>query len=95
MTSRIIHVDPHQAGKVCGILYFLFGFIVLPFFLISFVISDQAPIGIAFAIVIPFMYGVFGYIGTAIFSVLYNVISKWVGGIEISLSETTAPSSFS
>jgi hypothetical protein len=40
-------------------------------------------IGIIIMIVIPIVYGVFGFIGGAIGALLYNLFSKMVGGVEL------------
>jgi hypothetical protein len=37
----------------------------------------------------PIFYGAFSYVFVALGSVLYNVLAKWVGGIEFEAAETT------
>ena len=39
---------------------------------------------------LPIIYGVAGFIFTAIGCVIYNVVASRVGGIEIQMDETTA-----
>ncbi len=34
-------------------------------------------------VILPIMYGLFGFIMTAIMAALYNLVAGWVGGIEI------------
>lgn len=46
--------------------------------------------GIAFAIFAPIFYGVLGFIFGAIGAFLYNLMAKWMGGIEVRL-ESAAP----
>jgi hypothetical protein len=36
-----------------------------------------------FLIVMPFFYGIIGFIMTAISCLIYNLIAKWTGGIEL------------
>jgi hypothetical protein len=42
-----------------------------------------AGIGVAAVIVIPLVYGIFGFIGGLISAVLYNLFAGIVGGIEV------------
>lgn len=44
-----------------------------------------AEFGIASIIILPIMYGIFGFIGGLVGGGLYNLVAKWVGGIEIDL----------
>ncbi len=34
-------------------------------------------------IVMPIIYGIFGFIGGLIYAALYNLVAKWTGGLEI------------
>jgi hypothetical protein len=46
--------------------------------------------GIAFAIFAPVFYGVIGFVFGAIGAFLYNIMAKWLGGIEVRL-ESAVP----
>jgi hypothetical protein len=50
--------------------------------------------GIAFAVMAPIFYGIAGFIFGAIGVFLYNVMAKWLGGIEVR-TETVGPASHS
>lgn len=39
--------------------------------------------GMVFAILMPVLYGVLGFIAGAIGALLYNLFAKWVGGFEV------------
>ena len=86
MRQQIRKFGVGQTAKVVGVLYALIGLLFIPFFLIM---SSVAPketgfgFGAGFALAVPIMYGVFGFIGTAIACALYNMVAKWVGGIEV------------
>ncbi|MBD3304407.1 hypothetical protein GF343_04630 [Candidatus Woesearchaeota archaeon] len=40
-------------------------------------------LGFAFVIILPILYGIFGFIGGAIMAALYNLFASWFGGIEM------------
>ena len=42
-------------------------------------------LGIVFAIAMPFLYGLTGFVTGALGGLLYNWLSKWVGGVELEL----------
>jgi len=46
--------------------------------------------GVGAIIFLPIMYGIAGFIGGAIYAFVYNIVSKWVGGIEIELVNVQA-----
>jgi hypothetical protein len=75
-----------QTAKVVGILYALMGLIFLPFFLLGAMFSPNGMgFGIGFAILLPILYGVCGFIFTAIGCAIYNWVAGMVGGIEMEL----------
>jgi len=44
-----------------------------------------AGLGIAAIIVTPIIYGIMGFISGVIIAWLYNLVAKWVGGVELDL----------
>jgi len=75
-----------QTAKVVGILYALMGLIFLPLFLFGAMVSPNGMgFGIGFAILLPILYGVCGFIFTAIGCAIYNWVAGMVGGIEMEL----------
>jgi protein-S-isoprenylcysteine O-methyltransferase Ste14 len=86
MVQRLSRFSVGQTAKVLGLLYGLMGLIFLPFFLIPTMLSrDGAGFSPWLALSIPILYGVFGFIFTAVGCALYNWVARRVGGIEISL----------
>ena len=83
MRKRIVRVSPVQAGKVMAVLY---GIISVPIAVIMVIASafgsGHGGVSMLFALVIPVLYVVFGFIFTVIAAWLYNIIAKWTGGIE-------------
>jgi hypothetical protein len=90
-------------AKLAGLIYGCLGLIFVPFFLLfavigSFAGQDKLPFagifGILFAILMPILYGAMGFVMGAISALLYNVMAKWAGGLELELElrpATSAP----
>jgi hypothetical protein len=86
-----------SVAKITGLLYGGLGLLFAPFFVLfavigSFAGEDKTPfagmtvvVGIVFAIMMPLFYGGMGFVMGAIGALLYNVLSKWVGGFELEL----------
>lgn len=89
--KRIKRFGVFQTAKIAGIMYFiLIAICILPFTLIS---SPFPTIGMypmpmfpkAFFLWLPFIYGIFGFITTAIGCAFYNMVAKFFGGIEVEI----------
>lgn len=92
---KIKMIDALSLGKISGILYAFIGFIVGV--IMSFVSIIGASLGepeagifgalfgIGAIILFPILYGVMGFVGGLISALLYNLIAKWIGGVEIEL----------
>lgn len=86
-------MDVLSVAKIFGILYVFIGFIVGGFIsilsLAGAMTSSGAPrmmgalFGVGSIIFFPIFYGVLGFVGGAVMTFLYNLVSSWVGGIEI------------
>ena len=86
MAQQLRRFSIAQTAKVLGLLYGLMGLIILPFFLLGVMFSpNETGFGVGFVVVLPILYGVFGFIFTAIGCALYNWVASMVGGIEIEL----------
>lgn len=84
MRQQIRKFGIAQTAKVAGVLYGLMGLVFLPFLLVISALSPKdADFGMGFALAMPILYGVLGFIGTAIGCALYNFVAKLVGGIEV------------
>jgi glycopeptide antibiotics resistance protein len=91
---RIRRFGVVSTANVFAILYALITLIfVIPFALIlaagpvttTDAFGNRTQVGISplFLLLIPVLYGVLGWIFTAIFCLLYNLSSRFVGGIEV------------
>ncbi|HEX9216556.1 MAG: hypothetical protein DMD65_12990 [Gemmatimonadetes bacterium] len=89
MAHRLSRFSIGQTAKVLGVLYLLMGLIFLPFFFIAAALSPkQTGFGVGFALVLPVLYGIIGFVCTAIGCALYNFVARLVGGIEIQLDSS-------
>jgi hypothetical protein len=89
---RIKRIAPLQLGKMMGLVYGLLGLLFLPVFFLFSVIGSQLPgpqrvgmmaMGVGFALFMPVLYAVMGFVFGIIGAAIYNLIAKWVGGIEV------------
>ncbi len=84
-------------AKIMGATQACAGLIFVPFFLLFAALSAMAPmqnnpfgtfgaVGMAvMAILVPVFYGVFGFIAGALGALIYNLLARRFGGIEIEL----------
>lgn len=87
-------VGVFSVAKVMGAIYAAMGLLFLPLFLLMGVVTSMIPkqngqnpfglvFGLVFALFAPIMYGAIGFIFGAIFAFVYNLVAKWLGGIEV------------
>jgi hypothetical protein len=83
-----------SVAKIMGMIYACMGLVFAPFFLLvglmgSAVGQRNSPLagifGIGFALFMPVLYGVLGFIAGLLGALLYNLFAKWVGGFELEL----------
>jgi hypothetical protein len=80
-----------QTAKVIAVLYALMGLIFVPFFLFAAALAPkETGFGTGFALALPILYGVLGFIFTAIACAIYNFVAGFVGGIEVELESERA-----
>jgi len=86
MAQQIRRFGVGQTAKVVAVLYAIMGLIIVPIFLIASMLSpNKSQFGTGFALALPIIYGVIGFIFTAIGCALYNFVAGLVGGIEVEL----------
>ncbi len=92
--QRIQRIGPKSVAKLSGVLYALLGLIIgVLFFIISLLIPGKSPgsgalllFGIATPIIFPILYGGIGFVFGLVIAWLYNLVAKWVGGIEVEIN---------
>jgi hypothetical protein len=96
--SIVKRIEPLSAMRVAGILYAALGLVLGAMFSLIFVTMSSFPIkngqaalpfpfrilfgGLA-VVLLPIFYGVMGALMAGLGAALYNVVAKWVGGIEV------------
>jgi hypothetical protein len=88
MPQQIRRFGVLQTAKVVGTLYALLGLVFVPIFLIASMFTPrQEGVGAGFALMMPILYGLFGFLFTALGCAIYNLVSGMVGGIEVELAD--------
>ncbi|MBI5890692.1 MAG: hypothetical protein HZB47_08455 [Nitrosomonadales bacterium] len=82
MKEQIVRVSPIRTAKVLAVLYFLMGLPFIGLMAITYMLATAAEPKISLLIFLPFAYLIFGVIFTAIGALAYDVVAKWVGGVE-------------
>ena len=88
---RVKKIGVLQTSLVAALVLLIVSLVfVIPFGLIAalfstFDSSSFAIWSIPLIIVVPVFYGAFGFISTAIVRLVYNLVAKWTGGIEIEI----------
>ena len=82
-----------SVAKMMGAVYAVLGLIAMPLLLLIGLAGSMIPsssgtnpfagAGILFAILAPVFYGVLGFIFGALGAFIYNLLAKWIGGIEV------------
>ncbi|MCX6953093.1 MAG: hypothetical protein NTV51_13145, partial [Verrucomicrobia bacterium] len=89
---RVKRIAPFQLGKMAACLYGAMGLLFVPFFLLMTLASAKMPaaqsgmfaaMGVGFALCAPVLYAVMGFIGGVLSAAIYNLVAKWIGGIEV------------
>ena len=89
MAQRITRFSIAQTAKVFGVIYALIGLIFTPVFLLAGFMAPEGAGGVStvFALALPVIYAVMGYVGVAIGCAIYNMVAGRVGGIEMELDQ--------
>jgi hypothetical protein len=91
-TRRIKRFAPLQLGKMMALGYGIMGLLFCPIFLLMSLFSAHLPnqqrvgmlaFGTGFALLMPVLYAVMGFIFGVVGAFIYNILAKWVGGIEV------------
>ncbi|WP_041741054.1 DUF3566 domain-containing protein [Collimonas fungivorans] len=88
MKKQILSISPVQTAKVVALLYFAISFPIFVLMSLFFLIvpGTKAPMMVPM-LVLPFIYLVVGFVFTVIGAWVYNLIAKWVGGIEFTTAD--------
>ena len=94
MKFRLKRIGVLKAAIMGGIGYALMSLLLVPFFLFFVMFAPGAGMGPmpgefamsgALAFLLPLLYGVMGFIGTALMAAIFNLLAMMVGGLDIEL----------
>jgi hypothetical protein len=89
MKVRLRNIAPLQAGKMSAAVYGLMSLIVCPFIILAALFAPRASgFPIILAILLPVIYTVLGFVLGVIGAFIYNLIARWLGGVEMTFEET-------
>ena len=91
VTRRIKRIAPLQLGVMLAVLYGIISIIIIPFLMLALAMPAAAgrrptgmmALGMGFVIVLPFIYAALGFVFGVISAAIYNLVAKWIGGIEV------------
>src|SRR5438445_4322730 len=98
----ITSVGVLSVAKIMGAIYAVIGLISYAVFCLKKKIGSMAgghdnPLGaiggLIFGLFAPIFYGIMGFVFCAIGAFLYNVMAKWLGGIEVQVQPASPPAS--
>lgn len=79
-----------SVAKISGAIGALVGLVIgIPVAVVVYFTGSSWQLGAAgwvALVALPLLYGAVGFIGGALYAWLYNVVSGWVGGIEVDLA---------
>ena len=78
-----------SVAKISGAIGALVGLVIgIPVAVVVYFTGSSWQLGAAgwlAVVALPLLYGALGFVGGALYAWLYNVVSGWVGGIEVDL----------
>ncbi len=106
MRRRITRISPLQLGIVHAVFYGLISLVFFtPFFILMSIFAphvaanqqNAAPqlfmgMGVVMAIIMPFLYAIFGFVFGIIGALIYNLVARITGGIEFTVEDAPATS---
>lgn len=99
MLYRINRFGIQQTSKVAGVVYFVVGILIIPFFFLAMMAPAKPgaeanrPISLVVVVLLPFFYGIIGYLTTALGLWIYNAVAKRIGGVELDIVYAAEPPS--
>ena len=90
--QKVKKIGVLSLAKLLGLLYAIFGliigalFAVLPLFGLN---VDETGLffGARSIIIFPILYSVMGLVGGLITAFFYNLVAKWIGGLEVEITK--------
>ena len=88
MKKQIVSISILQSSKIFTFLYFLMGFIYT-LIGIPMIIFGAKPFKIMGLVYLfgPVFMAILGFVFFVIFAAIYNVLAKWLGGVEVEVKD--------
>jgi hypothetical protein len=91
LTKQLTRIAPWQAGKLFAFIYFVLSiFMAIPLALLNSAVPSNAPgphFRLGVFIALPFLYAIGGLIFVPLGCWIYNFAARFVGGLEISVTD--------
>ncbi len=90
MKKQLSRISILQSSKITTALYVLMGFIYtvigIPMLIFG---GEKLKVIAIIYILMPIVMAAFGFIFFVIFAAIYNLLAKWLGGIEVEVKDIT------
>jgi hypothetical protein len=106
MHLKLRRIAPLQAAKILAAFYGLLSLVFVPFMMAFFAFASVAArrhggaappvplmfgMGLGFTLFLPVLYAAMGFVFGALGAWVYNLLSKWLGGLEVEFETFTPP----
>jgi hypothetical protein len=82
---RVKRFGINATALIVAIIYFVLALVFVPILYLASRNAPNGPLPVVVLIIGPIVYGIFGYVFTAIGCWLYNLVASWTGGIALTL----------
>ena len=88
MKKQLSRISILQSSKITTVLYVLMGLIYTLIGIPMLILGGEKLKMIAIIyILMPIFMGIFGFVFFVIFCAIYNLLAKWLGGIEVEVKD--------
>ena len=105
MNLKLKRVAPLQAGKMLAAFYGLLSLVLVPFMFVAMTVAGMAArnhggappfpfmlgLGMGFILLLPILYALMGFVFGVISAWIYNLLAKWIGGLEFEFESVNPP----
>jgi cellulose synthase/poly-beta-1,6-N-acetylglucosamine synthase-like glycosyltransferase len=88
MKKQLSRISILQSSKIATALYVLMGFIYtligIPILIFG---NEKLKVLAIIYILMPIIMAIFGFVFFVIFAAIYNLLAKWLGGIEVEVTD--------
>ena len=90
MKKQLTRISILQSAKITTALYVFMGFIYTLIGIPMIIFGSPGVMKVGFIyLLMPIIMAVFGFIFFVIFAAIYNLLAKWLGGIEVEVTDIT------